>query len=391
MDIQTRRLEKLPPYLFGRINALKLKLRQQGVDVIDLGMGNPDRPTPAHIVEKLCQVASEDGRSHRYSASKGIPAVRKAICRYYKAKYGVDLDWEREAIAVIGTKEGLAHLSLALMDPGDLALVPNPTYPIHIYGVVIAGGNILSIPLKEEKDFVPDMDEITREVWPRPKILVLNFPHNPTTATVEPAFFEQVVDFARRTGIIVVHDMAYSDITFDGYVSPSFLQAEGARDVGVEFFTMSKSYNMAGWRIGFCLGNADVIDALAKIKGYTDYGIFTPIQVAAIAALDGPQDCVREAAALYQSRRDVLADGLNRIGWPVKPCKGSMFLWAPIPEAYRAMGSMDFSMKLLEEAEVAVAPGIGFGDMGDGYVRIALVENEHRLRQAIRNIRRCLF
>lgn len=389
--IMTKRVERLPPYLFARMNELKLKLRQEGADIIDFGMGNPDRPTPSHIVDKLCEVVREDPKTHRYSASRGIPALRKAICRHYKTRFDVDLDWEREAVVTIGSKEGLAHIALALLDPGDLALVPNPTYPIHVYSVVIAGGNVVSIPLREERRFVPDIEEVTRELWPRPKVMIFNFPHNPTTATVDLSFFEEIVDFARRTGIVVIHDMAYSDITFDGYESPSLLQVRGAKDVGVEFYTMSKSYTMAGWRVGFCLGNQEVVDALAKIKGYYDYGIFTPIQVAAVAALDGPQDCVAEAAAVYQARRDVLCDGLNRIGWPVERPKATMFLWAPVPEQYRAMGSMEFSMKLMREAEVSVSPGIGFGDRGDGYVRIALVENEHRIRQAIRNIKRCLF
>ena len=387
--IRSARLERLPPYLFGRINEMKLKLRQQGVDVIDLAMGNPDRPTPPHIVEKLCEVA-HDGKAHRYSASKGIKGLLKAIARYYDRRFGVGLDWETEVVATIGSKEGIGHLVLALMDPGDLALVPNPTYPIHIYSVAMAGGNVVTIPLREEQNFVPDMAYITREIWPKPKLITLNFPHNPTTATVSLDFFQHVVDFARKNDIIVIHDMAYSEITFDGYESPSFLQTKGATDVGVEFFTLSKSYNMAGWRVGACVGNRDVVAALAKIKSYYDYGMFTPIQVAAIAALDGPQDCVREAATVYQSRRDVLCDGLNRIGWPVKKPKATMFTWAPIPEPYRQMGSLDFSLMLMEKAEVAVAPGIGFGDLGEGYVRIAMVENEHRLRQAVRNIRRTL-
>ncbi|MFH1008347.1 MAG: aminotransferase class I/II-fold pyridoxal phosphate-dependent enzyme [Candidatus Latescibacterota bacterium] len=381
----------LPPYAFGRINDLKLRMRREGADIIDLGMGNPDSPTPPHIVDKLVEVVTNDPKSHRYTQARGIPALRKAIVRYYSRLYDVDLDWEREVLVTIGSKEGLSHLALALLDPGDLALVPNPTYPIHIYGVVIAGGNVVTIPLREESNFVPDLTEITRELWPRPKVLVLNFPHNPTGATVDLAFFEEIVAFAKRTGIIVVHDMAYSDIAFDGYVAPSFLQAKGAKDVGVEFFTLSKSYSMAGWRIGFCIGNAEVVEALYSIKGYMDYGVFTPIQVAAIAALDGPQDCVREVTALYQDRRDIVVDGLNRMDWPVKPPRAGMFVWAPIPEPYKAMGSMEFSMKLMREAEVAVAPGVGFGHMGEGYVRIALVENEHRLRQAIRNIRKVLF
>ncbi|MEE8350385.1 MAG: aminotransferase class I/II-fold pyridoxal phosphate-dependent enzyme [Acidobacteriota bacterium] len=387
--INTQRLNRLPPYLFGQLNETKLRLRQEGADVIDLGMGNPDQPTPQHIIDKLCEVV-QDRKTHRYSASKGIPALLKAICRFYKNRFDVDLDSETECIATIGSKEGLAHLMLALLDPGDLALIPNPTYPIHIYSVAMAGGNVVSIPLREEEEFVPDLEYITREIWPRPKIITLNFPHNPTTATVSPDFFEEIVRFAKDNQIMVIHDMAYADVTFDDYQSPSFLQIPGAKDVGVEFYTMSKSYNMAGWRLGFCVGNRDIIAALAKIKGYYDYGIFTPIQVAAISALDGPQDCVAHQKEIYQNRRDVLCDGLNRIGWPVKKPKASMFTWAPIPEPYREMGSIEFAMMLMKEAHVALAPGIGFGDLGEGYVRIAMVENEHRLRQAIRNIRRSL-
>jgi alanine-synthesizing transaminase len=387
--IKSSRLDRLPPYMFGRINDMKLRMRQQGVDVIDLAMGNPDSPTPSHIVDKLTEVA-QDPKAHGYSASKGIPALLRAISRHYDRKHGVSLDPETEIVATIGSKEGLGHLMLALLDPGDLALVPNPTFPIHIYSVALAGGNVVSIPLREEADFVPDMAEITRDIWPKPKLITLNFPHNPTTATVSLDFFKEVVDFARKNDIIVVHDMAYSDITFDGYQAPSFLEVPGAKDVGVEFFTFSKSYNMAGWRIGACVGNPDVVNALARIKGYYDYGMFTPIQVAGIAALDGPQECVKEVCAVYQERRDVLCDGLTRIGWPVKKPKATMFTWAPIPEQYRAMGSMEFSLMMMKKAEVAVSPGVGFGDMGEGYVRIALVENTERIRQAIRNIRRTL-
>lgn len=391
MIIDTKRLQRLPPYVFAQINEQKLKLRQQGVDVIDLGMGNPDQPAPPHIIEKLCEVV-HDEKAHRYASggSRGLPALRQAICRHYQGRFGVELDWQREVITTIGSKEGLAHICLALLDPGDLAVVPNPAYPIHIYGVAIAGGNVLSIPLRPEKEFVPEMEMITREVWPRPKLMIFNFPNNPTTATVDVSFFEEVVAFARKRDIIVIHDLAYSDIAFDGYVAPSFMQVPGAKEVGVEFFTMSKSYNMAGWRVGFCVGNPDVIDALAKIKGYMDYGIFTPIQVAAITALDGPQDCVKAAAKLYQKRRDTLVRGLNRIGWPVLKPRASMFVWAPIPGRYREMGSVAFAMQLMKEAEVAVSPGVGFGDMGEGYVRISLVENEQRIQQAVRNIKKCL-
>ncbi len=386
----SKRLDRLPPYLFGTLNELKLKLRQQGEDVIDLAMGNPDFPPAPHIAEKLREVTL-DSKAHRYSASKGIPNLRKAICRHYQKRFEVELDWETEAIGVIGSKEGLAHLSLALLDEGDTALVPNPTYPIHIYSVVIAGGNVITIPLSQEENFVPQMDRIARELWPKPKVMILNFPHNPTTAVVDLSFLEQVVEFARQEDILVVHDFAYSDIVFDGYKAPSIMQIKGAKEVAVEFFTMSKSYNMAGWRVGFCVGNSEVIEALAKIKGYYDYGIFTPVQVAAIAALDGPQDCVRETAERYQQRRDVLVEGLDRIGWPLTKPKATMFVWASIPDKYRQMGSMKFAAKLLEEAKVAVTPGVGFGDLGEGYVRVALVENEHRIRQAVRNIKRCLF
>ncbi len=387
--VHSSRLDRLPPYMFGRLNDMKLRLRRQGVDVIDLGMGNPDSPTPPHVVDKLAEVA-HDTKAHRYSASKGIPALLKAIARRYEGQYGVSLDPETEVISTIGSKEGLGHLVLALLNPGDLALVPNPTFPIHIYSVALAGGNVVSIPLREEENFVPSMAEITRDIWPKPKIITLNFPHNPTTATVSLDFFREVVDFAKKNDIIVIHDMAYSDITFDGYEAPSFLQVDGAKDVGVEFMTFSKSYNMAGWRIGACVGNRDIVAALAKIKGYYDYGIFTPVQVAAIAAIDGPQECVGEVRDLYEERRDVLCDGLNRIGWPVRKPQATMFTWAPIPEPYREMGSMDFSLMMMEEAEVAVSPGVGFGNLGEGYVRIAMVENTQRLRQAIRNIRRTL-
>jgi alanine-synthesizing transaminase len=390
MRVSSRRIERLPPYVFKEVNALKMSLRREGVDIIDLGMGNPDQPTPDHITDKLVEVV-RDPKSHGYAPSAGIPALRRAICRHYRRRFDVDLDPDTEAIVTIGSKEGLAHICLSLLDPGDLAIVPNPAYPLHLYGVAIANGNVLSLPLRPEKEFVPDLQMISRELWPKPKVMIFNFPHNPTTATVDLAFFEEIVEFARRQEIIVIHDMAYSDIVFDGYRCPSLLQVKGAKEVGVEFYTMSKSYNMAGWRVGFCLGNPDVIRALSVIKNYYDYGVFTPIQVAAIAALDGPQDCVRKAAQTYQDRRDALVDGLSRIGWHVPKPRASMFVWAPIPEAHRHLGSMAFAMKLMKEAEVAVSPGIGFGDMGEGYVRISLVENEHRIRQAVRNIKRVLF
>ena len=320
MKITSRRIERLPPYVFEKVNTLKMELRRRGGDVIDLGMGNPDQPTPAHIVKKLNEV-SQDGKAHRYGSSAGLPALRRAICRHYKRRYDVDLDPETEAIVTVGSKEGLSHICLALLDPGDLAVVPNPAYPLHLYGVAIANGNVLSLPLRPEKGFIPEIQVIARALWPKPKMMIFNFPHNPTTATVDIAFFEEIVEFARRQEIVVVHDLAYADIVFDGYEAPSLLQVKGAKEVGVEFFTMSKSYNMAGWRVGFCLGNRSVIKALSVIKQYYDYGVFTPIQVASIAALDGPQDCVTHTAVTYRQRRDTLVEGLNRIGWP-----------APVPQ-----------------------------------------------------------
>ncbi|CAI8000641.1 Glutamate-pyruvate aminotransferase AlaC [Geodia barretti] len=341
MQINSRRIERLPPYVFHEVNARKMYLRRKGVDIIDLGMGNPDQPTPPHIIDKLAEVV-RDPKTHGYSPSAGLPALRRAICRHYKRRFDVDLDPESEAIVTIGSKEGLAHICLALLDPGDLAIVPNPAYPLHLYGVAIANGNVFSLPLRPEKEFVPDLQMIPRELWPKPKVMIFNFPHNPTTATVDISFFEEIVDFARRQNIIVIHDMAYSDIAFDDTRVPSLLQVKGAKEIGVEFYTMSKSYNMAGWRVGFCLGNPKVIKALSIIKNYYDYGVFTPIQVAAIAALDGPQDCVQQSSAMYQSRRDTLVEGLNRIGWPVNKPKASMFVWAPIPEKYRYLGSMNF-------------------------------------------------
>ena len=390
MNIFSKRLHRLPPYMFGKLRQLTHERRQQGVDIIDLGMGNPSQPTPRHIVDKLCEAAQEP-RHHRYSASRGIFNLRREISWHYDRRYGVQIDPDQEAIAVIGTKEGFAHLALALIDEGDLALVPNPTFPIHIYSIVLAGGSIVSLPLREENQFVPSLDEIARDIWPRPKVLILSFPHNPTGAVVDLAFFEEIVDFAKRQDIIVIHDLAYADIVFDGYEAPSFLQAKGAKDVGVEFVSLSKSYNMAGWRCGFAVGNPEIIGALAKIKGYYDYGIFAPVQVAAIMALRTPTDFLTENAETYRRRRDVLVDGFNRIGWKMQKPKATMFVWAPIPDRFRHLSSMDFAMKLLDEAEVCVSPGAGFGQNGEGYVRIALVENEDRIRQAVRQIRRALF
>jgi len=380
------RIKRLPPYVFNIVNELKAKARARGEDIIDFGMGNPDQPTPQHIVDKLVEVA-ERGNTHRYSMSKGIPRLRRAICNWYKDRYSVDLDPESEAIVTIGSKEGLAHLALATVGPGDAVLVPNPSYPIHPYGFVIAGADIRHVPMREEEDFFTELEKAIKDSWPKPKMLILNFPGNPTTQCVELDFFEKVVAIAREHEIWVIHDLAYADLVFDGYKAPSIMQVPGAKDVAVEFFSMSKSYNMPGWRVGFMVGNKTLVAALARIKSYLDYGTFTPIQVAAIAALEGPQDCVKEIAEMYRVRRDVLCDGLNAFGWEVEKPKATMFVWAPIPEQYRHLGSLEFSKKLLQDAKVAVSPGIGFGEYGDDHVRFGLIENEHRTRQALRGIR----
>jgi alanine-synthesizing transaminase len=384
-----RRIKRLPPYVFSIVNELKVKARAQGEDIIDFGMGNPDLPTPPHIVEKLCE-AVKNPRNHRYSASRGITKLRMAIADWYGRRYGVEIDPEREAIATIGAKEGISHLALALVEPGDVALAPSPTYPIHPYSVIIAGGDVRSVRLEDGTDFYRALVTAYRESWPPPKLLIMSFPHNPTTATVDLAFFEQVVAFAQEHNLLVIHDFAYADLTFDGYRAPSFLEGPGAKAVGVEFFTLSKSYNMPGWRVGFAVGNAQIISALTRIKSYLDYGMFQPIQIAAIIALNGPQECVSETVETYRARRDVLVDGLNRIGWSLPKPKGTMFVWAKIPDSYRMMGSLEFSKFLLDKARVAVSPGIGFGQHGDEYVRFALVENEHRTRQAIQGIKRVL-
>lgn len=380
------RIKRLPPYVFNIVGELKAKARARGEDIIDFGMGNPDQPTPQHIVDKMIE-AAQRGDTHRYSVSKGIPRLRRAICNWYKKRFDVELDMDTEAIVTIGSKEGLAHLALATMGPGDVALVPNPSYPIHPYGFVIAGADIRHVPLIPGVDFFEELEKAVKGSWPKPKMLVLNFPGNPTTQCVELEFLEKVVAIAREHEIWVVHDIAYADIVFDGYVAPSILQVPGAKDVAVEFFTLSKSYNMPGWRIGFMCGNQKLVAALARMKSYLDYGMFTPIQVAAITALEGPQNCVDDIRELYRCRRDVLCKGLNSIGWQVTPPQGSMFVWAPIPEQYRQLGSLEFSKKLLQEAKVAVSPGVGFGEQGDTHVRFALIENEHRTRQAIRGIR----
>ena len=381
-----RRIQRLPPYVFAIVTQLKVQARARGEDIIDFGMGNPDQPTPKHIVDKLME-ACQRGDTHRYSQSKGIPRLRRAICNWYKTRFDVDLDPETQAIVTIGSKEGLAHLALACMGPGDSVLVPNPAYPIHPYGFVIAGADVRHVPLVPGVDFFEKLKEAITDSWPRPRMLVLNFPGNPTTQCVDLEFFRKVVEIAREYNIWVIHDLAYADIVFDGYVAPSILQIPGAEEIAVEFFTLSKSYNMPGWRVGFMCGNKTLVGALGKIKSYLDYGMFTPIQVAAIAALEGPQDCVREISDMYERRRNVLCDGLNAAGWQVERPQATMFLWAKIPEQYRHLGSIEFSKKLLQEAKVAVSPGIGFGEHGNDHVRFSLIENEHRTRQAIRGIR----
>ncbi len=384
-----RRMNRLPPYVFRVVDELKMNLRRQGEDVIDLGMGNPDIPTPKHIVDKLTEAASK-GRNHRYSASAGITKLRKAIADWYKRRFDVELDPETEAIATIGVKEGLSHLVLATVSPGDVVFSPNPTYPIHPYSVIIAGGDLRSIPIDPERDFFDDLLTATKQTWPNPKILIISFPHNPTTTVVDKDFFEKVVAFCREHKMIVMHDFAYADLVFDGYSPPSFLQTTGAKEIGVEFFSLSKSYSMPGWRVGFCVGNPELVAALRRIKSYLDYGMFQPIQIAAIIALNGPDDCVREIVNIYKDRRDALVDGLNRIGWVTDKPVGTMFVWAKIPAEYLEMGSVEFAKKLMLEAKVAVSPGIGFGEYGDRHVRFALVENHQRINQAIRGIRQVL-
>jgi alanine-synthesizing transaminase len=380
------RIKRLPPYVFSIVNELKAKARARGEDIIDFGMGNPDQPAPPHVIEKLVEAARRRD-THRYSLSKGIPRLRRAICNWYLTRFGVELDPETEAIVTIGSKEGLSHLALATMGPGDAVLVPNPAYPIHPYGFVIAGADIHYVPMVEGVDFFAELEKSIKDSWPRPKMLVLNFPGNPTTQCVELDFFEKVVAIAKEYEIWVLNDFAYADLVFDGYVAPSVLQVKGAKDVAVESYTLSKSYNMPGWRVGFVCGNPTLIGALGRIKSYLDYGLFTPIQVAAIAALEGPQQCVRDIAELYRRRRDVLCNGLNALGWRVEKPKATMFVWAPIPPRYRELGSLEFSKRLLEQAKVAVSPGIGFGQYGDDHVRFSLIENEHRTRQALRGIK----
>jgi alanine-synthesizing transaminase len=380
------RISRLPPYVFNITGELKAAARRRGEDIIDLSMGNPDGPTPQHIVDKLVEAALRQD-THGYSVSKGIPRLRKAICDWYRRRYNVEFDPDSEAIVTIGSKEGLAHLMLATLERGDTVLVPNPSYPIHIYGAIIAGADIRSVRMTPGVDFFAELERAIRELIPKPKMLVIGFPSNPTAMCVDLDFFERVVELAKRHDIYVVHDLAYADITFDDFKAPSIMQVPGARDVAVEFFTMSKSYNMAGWRIGFMVGNKDLVHALARIKSYHDYGTFTPIQVAAIVALDGPQECVEEIRTKYEKRRDVTVKGLHEAGWMVENPKASMYVWARIPQQYQALGSLEFAKKLLADAKIAVSPGIGFGDYGDDHVRIALIENEHRLRQAVRGVR----
>lgn len=383
------RIKRLPPYVFAIVDEFKMKARKAGYDIVDFGMGNPDQPTPNHIVEKLVEAVVK-GKNHRYSASRGITKLREAICQWYSRRYQVDLDPATEAVATIGSKEGLSHLALSIVGPGDLVMVPSPTYPIHTYGVIIANGDVVNIPVSRDHDFFEDMERTFKILWPRPKMLMINFPHNPTTACVDLDFFQRVVDFALENHIIVIHDFAYADLAFDGYKPPSMLQVSGAKDVGVEFFSLSKSYNMPGWRVGFAVGNSQIIGALARMKSYLDYGIFQPIQIASIIALNSSPSVVEEIRETYRKRRDVLCEGLNRIGWKVEKPQATMFLWAEIPDEYKKMGSLEFAKFLVEKAKVAVSPGIGFGPFGDEHVRFALVENVHRTRQAIQGLKAIL-
>ena len=383
------RIERLPHYVFAQVQALKLEARQGGEDIVDLGMGNPDQPTPSHIVDKLTE-AARNGRNHRYSASRGITKLRHAICGWYHRNYDVTLDPETEAIVTLGVKEGLSHLALAMLGPGDVVLTPTPTYPIHMYSVIIAGGEIRGVELQPVEDFFENLTRVYRQTQPRPRALIMSFPHNPTTSVVDLEFFKKLVVFALEHEVWVIHDLAYADLVFDGYRAPSLLQVPEAKKIGVEFYSLSKSYNMPGWRVGFCVGNREMISALTKIKSYLDYGMFQPIQIASIIALNGPQDCVKTVVSRYERRRNALVEGLNRIGWSVDYPRATMFLWARIPRKFVGMGSLEFSKLLLREARVAVSPGIGFGEGGDEYVRFALVENEHRINQAIRGMKQVL-
>lgn len=395
-EIQFDRIKRLPKYVFAEVNELKMARRRAGADVIDFSMGNPDGDTPEHIREKLIESAQKT-KTHGYSASKGIPKLRGAICDWYKRRYDVDLDPETEAVATMGSKEGYAHLAYAITNPGDVAVVPDPTYPIHSYAFILAGGNVQKMELPFDEDYKVDEDLFFERLetafhisFPKPKYVVVNFPHNPTTATVTPDFYTRIVAMAKRERFYIISDIAYGDLTFDGYKTPSIMSVPGAKDVAVESFTLSKSYNMAGWRVGFFVGNPKLIGALQKIKSWLDYGMFTPIQVAATIALNGDQSCVQEITDKYDHRQDVLIEAFNRAGWPVRRNQASMFVWAKIPECARHLGSLEFSKRLLVEANVAVAPGIGFGEYGDEYVRIALIENDKRIRQAAKNIKQFL-
>jgi alanine-synthesizing transaminase len=395
------RLDRLPPYVFATVNKIKMDARHAGHDIIDLGMGNPDLETPAHIVDKLIE-ASKKAHNHRYSASMGITKLRMAIASWYKRRFDVDIDPDTEAIVTIGVKEGMSHLILVTIRPGDVVFTPNPTYPIHPYSAIIAGGDVRGIPLGPDSDFFENLMHATKQTWPKPKVLIISYPHNPTTEVVDIGFFEKIVDFAKEHNIMIIHDFAYADLVFDGYKAPSFLQIKGAKDVGVEFFSLSKSYSMPGWRVGFCVGNRETVEALRRIKSYLDYGIFQPIQIASIIALSGideqdaknnlkdQQACVKEIVETYRTRRDTLISGLKRIGWDIKPPQGTMFVWGKIPAKYIHMGSVEFSKFLINEAQVAVSPGLGFGEYGDEYVRFALIENNMRINQAIRGIKKIL-
>ena len=383
------RLDRLPPYVFATVNKIKMDARHAGEDIIDLGMGNPDLATPQHIVDKLTEAAQKPP-NHRYSASMGITKLRMAIAGWYKRRFDVDIDPDNEAIVTIGVKEGLSHLILVTVRPGDVIFTPTPTYPIHPFSAIIAGGDVRGIPVGPGCDFFENLINATRQTWPKPKVLIISYPHNPTTEVVNLEFFEKIVDYAKEHDIMVIHDFAYADLIFDGYTAPSFLQVKGAKDVGVEFFSLSKSYNMPGWRVGFCVGNPEIVAALRRIKSYLDYGVFQPIQIASIIALNGPQDCVKEICSTYKERRDALINGLGRVGWDIKSPKGTMFVWGKIPDKYLKMGSVEFSKFLIKEAQVAVAPGLGFGEYGDEYVRFALIENAMRINQAVRGIKKIL-
>ena len=386
MDKDFSRIERLPRYVFEEINQLKIQARHDGKDIIDFGMGNPDQATPDFIVNKLTETVNKK-ETHRYSQSKGIPRLRKAISDWYDRKYNVSIDPENEAIVTMGSKEGLGHLALATMDKGDVILVPNPSYPIHPFGFIIAGADIRHVPIGPGIDFFDQLEEAIANTYPKPRMLVLNFPSNPTTECVDIDFFEQVVEIAKKNEIWVIHDLAYADLCFDDYKAPSFLEVKGAKDIGVEFFTLSKSYNMPGWRVGFCCGNKDLISALSRVKSYYDYGLFTPIQVASIVALNEGDQEVNKIRDMYKERRDVLCDGLNKIGWEVEKPKATMFVWAKIPKKFK-MKSIEFSKLLLNECDVAVSPGIGFGQYGDSYVRFSLIENRQRINQAVKGIKK---